>query len=209
MKPIAFFVFFFPVVAGAVTTSFTYPSLYLGFGVYNPALMKETMDEDKGEPALFTRSHYPIQVRTFFQMTEMFYISPYVSFTHLYPQETPDKGAEINYTLVGLPIVYPINDRFHFDFGLGLQAKNVEGRGGTYELPNGNTKSTSARPGRSMTSYNFYLQQGLALNFGNLNAAVDLYVHQPFSEDRRTFSLLFTMTYLLFGGNSTSGEVSE
>lgn len=94
-----------------------------------------------------------------------------------------------------LPYIWSFFDSFELKTGAGLMMKSISGDGGTVQLNNGNSTSSFARPGRSVTSTTAFLHLGAGLPYSDaVRFDMDLWVSGAFSS-RRAFTLYLSAAW--------------
>ncbi len=97
------------------------------------------------------------------------------------------------------------SNQMAFRFGIGNFIKRISGKGGTVEIPNGNSTTTARRPGKTVTSYSSTLNLGADYNFNtqlpslgitDLGLRFELFTFRPLSQEYRNYA--FNLGVLMY-----------
>lgn len=130
-------------------------------------------------------------------------LTPYIAVSQvpfLLDKETPEGGATVRVWQIGVPMTFPMNDTWSLSAGLGLLINNIKGKGGTKTLPNGTGTAEFGLPGRSVDSCLIYLDLGAGYEVNSFQMDLNLFTEGVLTS-KRSFNLLFSVTYHLFGGS--------
>ncbi len=87
-----------------------------------------------------------------------------------------------------------------FRFGIGNFIKRVSGKGGTVEIPNGNSTDRARRPSKTVSSFSSTFNLGADYNFNmpltdlgitDLGLRFELFTFRPLSQENRNYAFNF------------------
>ena len=175
-----------------------------GLGYYSENALNETANDATGKTGLFGTTNYPFIFKYDYEMTSGWFVAPQLNYT-LLPRKTKGDGAEV--TINHIVFNFGRNSgNYDWSFGPGILRETIKGKGGTTVLNNGNSTSTFANPGRSVTTQNITLDLGAGIESGKFRYGLDLYFVAPFSSKERTQNLMFSVIYNFTGSSSGRGN---
>lgn len=127
-------------------------------------------------------------------------VSPRVIWAPSFLLPHKDSGSPVKTTflIVDLPLVYDFNDSFDFSAGPAYVVYTIAGPGGTTQLNNGNSTSTFALPGDSVSAKTIALMIGTSYKTSDFRFSLDLMSEGFLSSKKRTFSLMGAIAYAVF-----------
>ena len=180
-------------------------SYFVGQSILSKSVGKTT-STPTGDASLVGPLYFPTIGQVRFQLNPFFSISPYMGFTvlgyWLLPRKAPDGGSKESVFLLGVPFSGPIgySKTFEWNGGLGFEVYTIEGAGGTAVLNNGtNTNYTFGLPDASVSSKTFYWILGASALENDMRFGIDMHIHAPLSNTRRSFDFLFSFAYRVGG----------
>ncbi len=185
-----------------ITFAFSPDSYSLGVGYYSQNILNKTSQSETGETKLLGEASFPITLKYDFAISPSWYLAPQFGYT-LLPRKAPGSTADI--TLMQLSFLFGQNfssmsSTWDWYFGPGFLQQTIKGKGGTMELPNGNTTATFAVPGGTSQIRKVTLNLGSSYSFDRARLGLDLIFENAFSSTKRTQSLMFSASYLFGGG---------
>ena len=179
-------------------------SWWSGLGYYSENALNETASDATGKKGFLGTANYPLIVKYDYAMTSTWFVAPQLNYT-LFPRKTKGDGATVTINHIVFNFGQNANG-FDWSFGPGILRETIKGKGGTTVLNNGNSTSTFANPGRSVTTQNITLDFGAGIENGKFRYGLDLYFVAPFSSKERTQNLMFSVIYNFSGSGSSSGR---
>lgn len=179
----------------------------VGANLLSHGLNRETQ-QASGQTSFLGTTYYQLYFQTHFGVTSTLQFSPNLSYMpdFLLPRKTSDGSVTTSYVILGLPVLYRLNDSWDFGGGPAILWYTVKGSGGTTTMNNGTGTATFARPGQSSTSKTVGLTFGAGWNMSAGRLGADAMIEGLTNSQKRNYSLLFSATYDLWdwgsGGSS-------
>ncbi len=126
-------------------------------------------------------------------------VSPWLHYMpdSLMAVKSSSNSSKTSLMAIGLPLTTNLSSSFDFGTGPVLLQYTVNGTGdGAELLNNGEGTATFYQPNESVSATTFAWQVGSAWNWASLRTGVDLLVHAPLSNTKRSFSLMLTAAWV-------------
>lgn len=162
-------------------------------GALNVPLQKVTVSSD-ASPSLFGEMYLPLGARLEIVTAGGWSMRPGLLTTliPLFPRKSPDQALTKDFHILDWPFLFPRSDAFAWKAGAALYLYEMKGSGGTKDLNNGGGVTTFKLPGRTQSAKLFALDGGASWTVNGNHFDLDLISFGFFSNERRTFLLMFS-----------------
>lgn len=184
--------------------AFTAGNWWSGIGYHSENALNEVANDASGKTGLLGTASYPFIFRYDLAIGTSWIFAPQLNYT-LLPRKTKGHGAEVTLTHFIFNFGQNTSTAWDWSFGPGILRETIKGKGGTTVLNNGNSTSTFANPGRTVTIQKVTVDVATGYTSGKIRYGIDLYFIAPFSSKERTQNLMFSFTYNFSGSGSDSG----
>jgi hypothetical protein len=157
--------------------------------------------DDTGQPSLLGTTYFNFAFQFHVPVTDRVLFSPEILWMpdFIFPRKEPGSTVATSFFILGAPLTLNLANNFDLDGGLAFINYEVKGPGGTASLNNGNTTSTFALPSETHSSKTIGLILGGSYNLPQVRFALDTMTEGFLSNGKRTFSLIWKITYTGLG----------
>lgn len=169
----------------------------IGFSATSYQLNRQA-SEDSGKTSVAGTSFYHLYLQGNLPLGKSFGFSPNLRYGSPFTVKSPDGGSTSSLTALGLPLLYK-KGAFAFGGGPMLLRYEINGKGGTIVMNNGNSQATFGLPGNKVATTTTALTLTSQVDWKSLLFGLDIVIHGMGSAEKRSTSLALALAYG-FGG---------